>query len=591
MPIEFDGILRYIPDAYEKTKVESSLPGPLPQFHVPILLGAGWAGHPYDVESKLVTGEVDPTPFKLCNTESALADYFGAGTELHRGMKFAKRHGLPFAYVVNLSPLTRASIIADTAGNVEQFTLYPRSFGPIGGWHKIGYATNTLTVVPVKRYAPLVANLATTQTRAYVEGGGIHDWLTVGATVVVGSNTVAGVERTITATGVEITSTGQRRHWVELSAAPASNTNTADYGVILQYATEKTYTKTGLTNAQLFIDYLNELDPYFRAVQHANFSNAAPASIASPTPLKEVTAWGTVTAGTAPAVTNTQLAGFLSLMNAGEWGEFCNREQLIPQTYCLLSSSSTLHGTMRDYAQAERTRGYPISVTVGCAWGDTEIGAGNDTAPEFRAAALNSQDVMLCAGGMDREAAYLSTSPAVWARRVAGGPGHNLTNDSLIFSELEVKWDEINSGELTTLCKKGVATQKLAIGQVIGYVLSQGLTTLQANVQIWNTSDATTHAAMQRDLADAISQTVRRDFVTGFVGADIVDANSIAASLTRRAQRSLQPRGWLKPENGFTITGISLNSSGNGYDVAWSVRLPDTVDFITITTTILVGEA
>lgn len=589
--IFFEGQRYYVPAVYTTTRVASSLPGPLPAFHIPVILGSGTDGHPFNADDSLVTGETAFTPFKLCNTDSACADYFGTGSELHRGMKVAKRHALPFAYMVNLSAMTRASIIADTVtSNVEQFTLYARRFGPRWGWTKIGYATNTLTIVPVKRYAMLSANLGSSATRAYVTGGGIHDWLTVGATVTVGANDVAGVSRTILATGIELDSNGQRQQWVELSSAVGSAVNTSAYGLILQYDTDKTYTVTGMTTSQLLIDYFNDEDQIFRAVKHANFTGAVPATVASPTPLKEITAWGTATAGTSPAVTGTDLSDFIELMNAGGWDAFAVQNQVIPQTYLLLSGTSTLHATMRDYATAERVRGWPISVTTGCRWGDVVIGAGDDTDPTFRAAALNSQDVMLAAGGLDREAAYLSLAAALFGRRVSGGPGHNLTNDDFLASELEVRWDEINSGELSTLCKKGVATYKLSIGQSIRYRLSQGLSTLQANNGlIWNVSDATTWSVMQRDLADFVDRVVRTDFEESVVGADAIDANAIAAILQRRASRSLEARGHIK-KGGFRITAITLNDAGNGYDVAWSIRLPDTVDFITFTTTILIGE-
>jgi hypothetical protein len=589
--IEFDGQRYEVPGVVRKTLVSSSAPGPLPAFHVPILLGAGWDGHPYDVGDKLVDGEADPSPFKRCNTDSVLSEHYGAGTELHRGMRFAKRHGLPFAFVCNLSDMVRASIVAETAAPVAQFTMHARKFGPMGGWHKIGYASSILTIIPVKRFAPLIANLGSSATRAYVEGAGIHGWLVEGASVVVGSNSVAGVVRTILSAGVEITSTGQRRHWVELSSAPGSAVNTSAYGVILQYATEKTYTVSGMATAQNLIDYLNSFDPLYRAVVHANFTNAAPDAIATPTPLKEITAWGTVIAGTAPAPTDADVDAFIAMMNAGEWAEFAETRQLVPQTYCLLSGDSSQHAAMRDYAAAERTRGFPISVMVGGRWGDIVLAAGDDTDPLFRASSLNSDSVALAICGLDREAAYLSLAPALWGIRVARGPGHNLTNDDLIFSELEVLWDEINSGELSDLTRSGCITLKLKIGQTIRYSVNQGTSTLQANAVIWNSSDATTWALMQRDLADFIDRVIHTDFEEGFVGADVVTANGIAAALRRRAFVSLVKRNYLKPDNGFRIDSISLNDEGNGFLVEWSVRLPDTIDFITVKTTILVGEA
>ena len=67
-----------------------------------------------------------------------------------------------------------------------------------------------------------------------------------------------------------------------------------------------------------------------------------------------------------------------------------------------------------------------------------------------------------------------------------------------------------------------------------------------------------------------------------------VDANAIAAVLVRRAEKSLIARGYIKE---FRVTSIVLNDGANGYDVRWAVKLPDTVDFLTFETTILIGEA
>lgn len=586
---DLNGLKRYVPGVYGKVRVASSLPGPLPQFHIPILLGHGFDGHPYDVESKLVLGESDPSPFQLVNTDSAAAAWAGAQSDIHAAMRFAKRHGLPFAYAVNLSPMTRASIIADTVTtNIEQFTIYPRTFGPAGGWIKVGFsAGGVLTIIPVKRYAMLSANLGSSATRAYFARP--HDWLTVGATVLVGSNAVTGVTRTITRTGVEMTSSGQLSYWIEISSSVGSACNTSAYAMVLQHDTDRTVVTSAFTTSQAIIDYLNDEDLILRAVKHANFTDALPATVATPTPIKEITAWNTVVTGTAPAVTGSDVDAFIADMNGGEWDQFLLREQVIPQTYLLVDGTSTNHGKLRDYATAERTRGYPISVTAGVRWGDHVIAAGDDTDPTFRAAALNSQDVMLLAGGLDREAAYVSLASAVWGRRVIGGPGHNLTNDELVFSHLERKWDEIDSGELSALHKKGVATYKLSPASAgFRYRVSQGLSTLQANNGvIWNESDATTWSVMQRDLADFVEGVLKQDFEESIIGADFVDANAIAAVLNRRAQRSLIERGYI---TAFTVTSIVINDAGNGYDVRWSVRLPDTVDFLTFETTILIGD-
>jgi len=57
--------------------------------------------------------------------------------------------------------------------------------------------------------------------------------------------------------------------------------------------------------------------------------------------------------------------------------------------------------------------------------------------------------------------------------------------------------------------------------------------------------------------------------------------------LRRRAEKSLIRRGYILE---FIISSIVKDETGNGYLVDWSARLPDTVDFIGVTTKILIGE-
>lgn len=578
-----------VPGAYGAIEVVSTLSGPLPQFHVPTVIGAGFEGHPYDADSKLVTGESPFSPFKRCNTDSAVAAYYGVQSELHRGMRFAKRHGLPAAFVVNLSPMTRFSVVADTVTtNIEQFVLHSRTFGPLAGWRKIQFVGGVLTTTPVKRYAMLSANAGVSATRLYLVGS--HPWLSVGASVSVGANSVTNVTRTVTNAGQEVTAAGQIAYWIEISSAHGSALNTSAYAAVAQYDENRKEVTPVFTTGQGMIDWQNEFSAYWRAVRHANFSGVLPADIVTATPAKQVTAWNTVVSGTAPAPTDTDMQAFVALMNGGQWAAFADRENALPNTYLLLTGDSVQHATARDYAAAERLRGYPINVTTGGRWGDVVIAAGDVTDPVFRAAALNSQDVCLTAGGLDREASYLSLAAAVFGRRVAGGPGHNLTNDEIIASHREVEWDEINSSELSALCSAGVVTWKFSTGTAgFRYRVSQGLSTLQANAgAIWNESDATTWALMQRDLADAVLQVLLADQEEWAVGGDRVTAAGIAGIINRRAG-SMERAGWVKPGT-VGVSSIRLNDAGNGFDVIPQVRLPDTADYITLLLQILVGE-
>lgn len=585
--INFEGQVHYVPGVYTSTKVVSSLPGPLPAFHIPVILGHATHGRPYNVDSKITAVETAPGPYQLCRTEAKVAELYGAESDVHRAARVAFRHGLPFAFVGGMSDMVRASIVVDDGGGtpVEQFTLYPRQWGPAPAWAKIKWDGTTWTTTPVKRYAMLAANAGASATRLYLAGD--HTWLTEGAAVVVGSNTVAGVAATVAAVGVELGTDGQRDYWIELAAAAGSALNTSEYALVLQYA-DRDEVSPDLATCQALIDWLNASSSHWIAVKHANFDNTDPASVATATAMNAISAWGAVVDGTCPASVTADYTGLVAALNAGAWDAFLIAQGLIPHTYLVADGASAVHAAMRDYATAQRALGYPIAVVTGCRWGDVVLDAGDDTDPLYRAVALNSQDVQLVANGADREAAYISRAAAVFGRRVAGGPAHNLTNDEFVFSEDEVRWDEINSGELSALARRGVVSNKLSIGQTFRYRVSQGSSTLQANATIWNTSDATTWSTMQRDLADYVERVIKTDFEELVIGADKVTEAGVAQLLQRRAERSLVARGYIKP-GGFAITAITLNDAGNGYDVAWTVRLPDTVDYLTVTTSILIG--
>lgn len=592
--IDFNGSRRVKPGTYTKTQVSSSLPGPLPDFLVPVVIGSAHSGHGYDARAKSLTGESEFDWYRLCSSAAEVGAYFGFGSDLHTAAIYAFRHGLPRAYFCALNPMTRASVVADDgAGSpVEQFTLYPRTFGPDGGWIKVAWdgTTNVLSYTRVKRYALLTANLGSSGTRAYVQGGGVHAWLTPGATVIVGSNSVSGVSKTITNAGIEISSTGQKSHWVELSSSVGSACNTSSYAMILQYE-DTAVSITGLSSAQAIIDALNgtattAANEDLIAVKHANFNNTDPADISSAKPIKEITEWGTATAGTAPAVTDTDATSWVTLMDGGARQRFEDTEGVVAYAFFLADSDVDRHATFRDYAIARAVSDdmNQIAIVTGVGWGDKVPGAGDSTAPDYRAATLNNQYVSLCAGGLDRIAACLSTAGAVFGRWVSGGLPHNLTNDPLTFEHLEINW---TTTQLNTLLRKGVITYAFTYGDTFRYQIAQGLNTLQANASAWNESDSTTPFMMQRDLAEFVNRAIRATLNENQIGADKVDPSTITTRIARKGTQ-LDRAGVLK-KGGFAITSVDLNASGNGYDVQWSIRLPDTVDYLTVTTTIQVG--
>ena len=586
MSIVHNGVRRYKPGVYSSTEVVSSLSGPLPAFHVPVVIGWGFDGHGYDARAKSVANEIQFDWYRLCTSPEEVGNYFGVGSDIHVAAQFAFRHGLPRAYFCALSPMVRASVIVD-ASTTAQFTLHARRFGPIGGWLKLSYASNTLTLQRVLRYALISATVTTTGTRVYLQGGGIHSWLTPGASVVVGANNAAGAARTIVDSGIEVQANGQIAQWVELSSAHGTELTVANYGVILQYE-PATVVKTGLTTGQAIIDYVNgttgiPASPDLVAVKHANFTNAAPDDVSALTPIKEISAWSTTTPGTAPSTIDGDMTAWVTLMDGGARSRFEQETNSIARMFLLADSDDTRHGTMRDYAIVRRTNGAPIGVMTGCAWGDVVVAAGNTTAPEFRSAALNSEDVMLAACGLDRRAACLSLAAAYFGRRVSGGIGHNLTNDEMLFSHLETNWTDT---QLDTLLQRGVATVALTYGDPIRYKLAQGISTLQANSVIIN-QDGTTWSVMTRDAMDFNENAMSVVLNEQVIGADAVTPVSIAAVARRRAEQLVAAGSILA--GSFGISSITLNAGGNGYDVVYNSRVPTPTDFLHVTQRVFVG--
>ncbi len=583
-----DGRTVYIPGVYSDIKVTSNLPGPLPAFQIPVIVGeADEASYPYTFNSVKQAVEDEHLSFVGVGTSSRCKEEFGADANVSIAMAWAKRHKLPWAFIVAINALTRASVVAQSGGPVTQGVIFAKKFGAVGGHIKLRVVGGTtVQITPVRRYSLLTANALTGATRLYVKDS---TWLSEGDSVVVGDNNSADATYVVDSVGTALTSTGQITHYIELTTALGADITTAQYGMALVYNEDAVEAPDAFADVQEMVDWLNDESDHLGFQKDAGFTNPASlVALATATPIKEIAAWGAPTAGTSPAATTGDHQTFITNLGASDWDDFALENQVLPQAFLVLSANSTTHGDWRDWAVEKRTEGFPVSITTGCAWGDTALAAGGDTNPKVRAAALNSQDVALCAGGLDKVAAYLSLAPAVFGLRVKGGVKHNLTNDEIKHSTIEVKWDERNSGELTDLHKKGVITYRLSVaGGRIAYRVSQGLSTLQNNATSWNEVDATTPLLMQRDIADFCDRVIKEDLDATQIGGDEVTESSVSAVVVKRCQKSLLKRGYI---TAFSISGIELNDTGAGWDVDVALTLPVTSDYIGLRTTILIGE-
>lgn len=582
------GQVVYIPGVYSKTIVRSDLPGPLPQFHVPVIVGdADEASYPFNFDSVKVEQEDERHPFVSLGTTGAVGEEYGPDSDLAVATAFAKRHGMPWSYYIAGNALTRATVPAHSAGPIVQGSIYARKFGAIGGHIQLAVVGGTtVTITPPKRYSRLTADALTGATRLYVKAS---DWLAPGDVIHVGDNNTANAQKTVASVGSELTSTGQVRYYVEITAALAADLTTAQYGLILQYDTQAQETPAAFSTVQEMMDWFNDESEYL-GFQKASATFTNPASLialATATPLKEIAAWGVAVPGTSPAGTSGNHTTLIASLDSTDWDRFALDQQVIPRAFLVLSSSDTVHGLWRDWAIAKRTLGESVSIDMGCAWGDVSTTANDDTNPRVRAGTLDCDSVSLWAGGLNKIASYLSLAAATFGLRVGRGLRHNLTNDDLLYDSVERVWDERGAGELTYLHRGGVGTYRLSTaGGSIRYRVSQGLTTRQLNASAWNESDATTPLIMQRDLADFIDRVMREEFDGTQVGADEVTRESVAAVAVRKLQQ-LKRRGYI---TSYTITGIELDATGAGWNVTYSVRLPVTNDYMGLTTTILIGE-
>jgi len=583
--ITIDGVRIYIPGVYGTARVSSSLEGPARSFHVPVLLADAWQGYPYDLEDKLLTGETARLPTERLGDLTDVRDLYGADSDMAIAFGQGKRVGLPYALCLCTSPLTRASGLVTSTGPVNQFTVYPRLLGAAPGWHKITWTSGGVwTTTPWRNFSPLTANAASGDTRVYVRD---NSWAYEGLTVEIGDNDTANAEREIVSVGTEINAAGQKLYWIELDSAVGAAFTTAQYGAVATYQGSRTESSGTLTTGQELVDYLNDESKYWRVVKHANFTSAMPIAVATALPLKDIAAWGTITDGTAPAGSSTDVGNILDWLTDGGNSEIIRVEDLIPRLFLLASENTAAHTLLVTYAAAMREQDaarFPVQLITGCGWGNIDTAANDSDNPAVRALGIDSQDVVLVAGGLDLLAPYLSTAAQVWGLIASGGLVHNLTGDQLKGTP-ETRW---STSQLEGLIRGGVLTYRMCVtgrGNYLG--IAQGCNTLQNNATSWVNGTNETPLVMQRNIVDFVEQDKRLLLMGDVWGADAVDAALVRSKLLARA-KSWEATGLIK-EATYAIGDVAQNSTGSGWDVTDSYEPPVTTDFINLTTTIKVG--
>ena len=575
-----DGRTHVIPGVYSTTRVRSSLPGPLVEFLVPVILGQADEGIPFRWDGSLKqTDEPEQGGFQYLSTDGAVGEAFGPESELRQAMAWAKRHGLPGAYVGALNALTRASIEVQSTGPVDEYTLYAKKAGYPSNWIKLqALADGVWEFTPLKHYTRILADKADGVFRIVVRD---NSWIRIGATIHVGSNTVDSETAVVLDKGDVLDSNGQIEQYIIVDT-DISAVAVTDYAVVFQYDETGKETITPVdTDTDSIVDAINQQSDLFWAVADGSASGSAAISLAGATALIEISAWGTATAGASPALTATDSDAWITWMNQGGFQDFAIRYRQLPRAYFVVSSVADVHTDFSDYAIVQRQLDLPISVTFGTAWGESAA------AIATRTAALDNEDIHLCVGGLDSIASYISMAAAVFGRMVEGGNLHNLTSDPLQYATVEKKWTRT---ELKSLHRAGAVAYRLQLSGAFRFVVSQGLNTLQDNAgPIWNETTSKTWSIMQRNIADFVARQLADDLYRSELGDDVVTPNSISTVLIRRADRSLERRGYIVPGS-YAIESIAVNEAGSGYDIEHRYKFPTLSDYLTVRNTIVIGD-
>lgn len=579
-----EGRTVYVPGVYSLVRAVSGTPTPLPEFHTPILIGSAPQGIPYTAKAEREPHETyQPWTFFGTNTAAAAVMGQSRDAEAIQAAEWAARAGHEGSYFINASALVRFNVVCPSTGPVAELNVFPRLYGAPPSFMKLKWTSaGAVEVIPVKRFTAVTVAFSS-GTRVYVAD---NSWMVPGLSLEFGDNDTSNVVGVVSGVGEESLSTGQKRYWVDLASSITVTLTLADHPYAVVYDTAASETASGITTTAQFFTWARYTSKLIDCTKTGTYTGAAPlAYLSSATPLKQISTWGTVTPGESPVATATDFADLVTLLDAGMYDDFALAEQRLMRTFLIVTSSSTAHATMATWARSMRNRRRPVSITAGCAWGDVVVAASDTTSPVFRAQALNNQDFMLVANGMSFLGSYLTRAAFVWGARCAGGVGHNLTGDTFPIEPSEVTWNEDGLGELTTLTRAGVVTNRLRYDREKRYVIQQGISTYQTNLQAWDTAANASCLVMQRDLADAIDAAML-DALGAQQGADGVDPDSIRAVMVAKLGQ-IGDRGWIVAGTGRLLSVVE-DDTGAGYNVTWTAKPQRTVDFIGSTLNLLV---
>lgn len=586
------GILEYQPGVRKGSRLVTSLGGQAPAFLTPLVIGGAYEGYPYNANSLKYSSENDIPFYHTHGTAESLADENGWGCPIHTFARYAKRTGLPLIHAVCASALTRASILVTSTGPVNQFTIYATKFGAPGSHIKLAFDGTNFTIVPLKSFAMLSANLSSSGLRMYIAGVDPLSWVAIGKTYWIGDNNSTDEEFVVRDMGYEINTSGQKQWWIDLTTSTGTAYAVNDYAMIWEYegaAGTLTSPDIGAGQGQVLIDWINSTAyKHVRAHRHANFTGVVPITAATLTPLKEISAWGTATAGTSPAATNTDYQAITTLLSGTGLTDFMSAVGTYPYVYGVAENSSTIHGTMADYAAAQRSEGRPLTVITGCRYTDVDTAASDDTNPIYRANALGSQDMVLCAGQVDRIEPSLSLAGEALGAIVAADVGGDITRDRVAYTYVGKRW---TSTELTALLRGGVLTYAPSRGKLgdtaFLYRFAQDVNTYPGGrdgAYVTGTSVPVTGLGQTRRLLDYINA-VMGEAAEPYVAAATVTRATLASHIMAQGKRLLFDRGLVTEP--VTINSIARDTTGTVWEVTPRVKITGPNHFINVVTFIV----
>jgi len=508
-------------------------PPATPPFPVPVIVGTARTGYPYNFDTLKKAGESAYGAFRYVTSDAEAHAMCGVATEIPIAFRNAQEKGLSDCFLANVAPLTRAQVIVTSAGPVNEFALYSRLFGAIGGHASVKFAAGVFSYKPVKNFALLSAAVLVTDKRILVEGQDPDynpiGWMSPGMTVYLGDNDTPDFPVVVSATGRDLDATGQWQYYFDLTAATGTAVEvTTKYGCVVLLGEEELSTTFGAGTGQALVDWINQNCTSFAVQKEATFAGAIPITVAALTPIKDLAAtWGAITQGTSPVAADADYLAFFPAYEATYWDQFRNQFNLVPRTHLLTASSAIAHGYAKTFAKARRAAGNPIQLILGAAYGAIVLAAVDATNPLVCTAALNNQDIDEFFGQFDRLPPALSMAARAFGMWVSGGSKFSITRKTIKDGTPTITkiW---TAAERKQIIQGGGITYMLSPGATPEWQFTSGVSTNQDRATTWSSASNTTCMVAARNCIDEYRAGLQEllDAYSGLTGITEADLGS-----------------------------------------------------------------